>query len=139
MYMIPSREIRQVPRGWTHPQRNGRHDPLLSYETEEDSRAWYAAEGFNWDEEHPNGWNAQTVMPAPTEHPQIMAYETVSEGTPLTGRAFEDDAEGRVALIRDLVDSGQGIAGSVPDAETWAGILFAKRGLLNIHTGAFEA
>ena len=132
--MVPSREIRRVPRGWQHPP----GDALLTYESEADLRAWYADRGYDFADDYPDGYNAARYMPEPSDDCELMAYETVSEGTPLTGHAFDDTPEGRLALIRDLVDSGQAIAGSTPDAEAWAGILFSDSILLNIGTGAFE-
>lgn len=135
MMMIPSREIRHVPRGWAHPADRS----LFEHTTEAEERAWCVEHGYDYDEVHPDGFDPADYMPAPGDDPQIMAYETVSEGTPLTGRAFDDDPPGRIDLIRDLVDSQETIAGTLPDGEAWAGILFAQRGLLNIATGQIEA
>jgi len=138
--MMASRETRRVPRGWVHPRRErGYFLALYQHTTEEAQRTYYAENGWDWEEEHEDGFNAEDYMPAPTDDYQIMAFETVSEGTPLTGTAFDDSPDGRLALLRELVDGGHSIAGSTPDIESWAMILFsAAGGVLNIATGAFE-
>ncbi len=134
MMMVPSREVRRVPRGWQHPPAAR----LLAYESEADLRAQYADHGYAFADSYPGGYIATDYMPEPGDDYQLMAYESVSEGTPLTGHAFDDTPKGRIALIRDLVDSKQTIASSTPDAETWAGILFSGNVLLNIGTNTFE-
>lgn len=137
MMMIAGREIRRVPRGWEHPPRV----TLLAFTTAEALRAWYVEHGFNFDEEYPDGFDVSAYMPDPGDDYQIMAYETISEGSPLTGHAFDDTPEGRLALIADLIAAPppfNGIAGSVPDAEAWAAILWGN-GMLNMATGAIES
>jgi len=134
MMMMASREIRRVPRGWEHPE----DDALHAHTTEEKQRALYAEHGWNFDEDYPDGFDASRYMPDPGDDYQIMAYETVSEGSPLTGTAFDDTPDGRLALLAELVQDGQSIAGSTPDIEAWAMILFGNGGgALDMQTGAF--
>ena len=141
IHMMASRELRHVPRGWQHPRNpRGYFVGLSPYTTEAELRAWYVEHGWDFDEDYPDGFNPADYMPAPGDDYQIMAYETVSEGTPLTGNAFDDTPEGRLALLRDvLAGPHPDIAGSNPGIEGWAAILFGSDGLmLNIETGRFE-
>lgn len=139
--MMASRELRRVPRGWQHPRdERGHYIGLFPFTTEAEERAQYARYGWNFDENHEGGWDQARYMPEPGDDAQIMAYETVSEGTPITGRAFDDTPDGRLKLLRDLLADGRGIAGAEPGIEGWAAIMFGERApLLNLETGAFEA
>lgn len=143
VYMMASRELRRVPRGWQHPRNErGHFIGLHPHTTEAEHRALYARHGWDFDEDYPDGFDASGYMPEPGDDAQIMAYETVSEGTPLTGNAFDDTPEGRLALLRDILNGPHpDIAGSNPGIEGWAAIMFGDGAgvLLNLHTQQFEA
>lgn len=88
---VGSYEAREVPKGWQHPKdERGRYVPLLPDQ-----------------------------MPDPGDDPDVMAYEAVSEGTPISPP---------FALSRDLVlycaEHCTTFGDHKADAEAWAAILF---------------
>jgi hypothetical protein len=56
---------------------------------------------------------------------EIVAYETTSEGTPISP-AFPDTPEGRVALVNYCAEHATTFGDNKADAETWAAILFGQ-------------
>ena len=73
--MIANREVRCVPAGWEHPRdERGRHNPLLPEQ-----------------------------MPEPGDGVAIMAYETTSEGTPISP-AFPDTPEPSLGRVHYCVE-----------------------------------
>jgi hypothetical protein len=104
VYFAGSREVRRVPSGWLHPvDDRGRFIPLLSHD--------YVS----------NDGEPARTMPAPGS--AIMAYETVSEGTP-TSPAFPDTPEGRRDLVVWCAEHATTFGDHRADAEAWATILF---------------
>jgi hypothetical protein len=108
--LIPNREAREVPKGWQHPKdAHGRYIPLLPY-------------GYRLDDDEVA---ADRMMPAPGEDPWIAAYETTTEGTPISP-AF--------ALSRDLIlycaEHCTTYGDHTADAEAWAAILLGDAVIL---------
>ncbi|HLF79727.1 MAG TPA: hypothetical protein VJB57_19775 [Dehalococcoidia bacterium] len=108
---ICNREVRWIPRGWQHPRdEQGRLRPLL-----------------------PNGSGADPAseMPAATGPSrvaglEIAAYETTTEGTPLSP-SFPDTPEGRLDLVNWCAENATTFGRTnKADAEAWAAILFGE-------------
>ena len=95
--MIANREVRHVPANWEHPRdERGRFVPLLPEQ-----------------------------MPEPGSAAAIMAYETTSEGTPISPR-FPDTPEGRLALVRHCVEHATTFGQHRGGLEAWAAVLFGE-------------
>jgi hypothetical protein len=113
-FSVGGREVRGFPKGWQHPKRDGRYVPLLPY-------------GYAGDESEGPAATPETTMP-PTPlrgENEIAAYETVTEGTPISP-AFPDTDEGRLALVRYCAEHCTTFADHRADAEAWAAILFGE-------------
>ena len=107
---VGGRELREIPQGWEHPRdENGRYIPLLPA-------------GYVGDEEPVP---ADKIMPDAQWRilREIVAYETVSEGTPISP-AFPDTPEGRLDLLRYCAEHCTTFGDHQADAEAWAAILF---------------
>ena len=104
--MISNREVRWIPRGWQHPKdENGRFLPLLPYG---------------------RGEEAAAEMPAASgEDPEIAAYETTTEGTPISP-AYPNTPEGRLAMANWCAEHAFTWGDHRADAETWAVLLFGE-------------
>ena len=93
---LASREVRVIPTGWHHPRdAEGRLRPLLP-------------------EQMPAVAGGATA---------ILAYETVSEGTPISP-AFPNTGDGRLALVRHCVAHCFSFGHHRAGPEAWAAILF---------------
>jgi hypothetical protein len=107
-----NREVRRVPLDWQHPlDKSGRPIPLLAHEpgaTIEDS-----------DSQMPY------FSTVPSEQMGICAYETTSEGTPLSP-VFPDTPEGRFALANYCAETATVFADHRADVSTWCNILFGQ-------------
>jgi hypothetical protein len=109
---IGSREVRVVPKGWTHPvDARGRHIPLLP--------AGYAFD----DEQDASTPMMPSAMHLPDNQTEIMAYETVSEGTPISP-AFPNNDDGRIALVNYCAEHATTFGDHRASGEAWAAILF---------------
>ena len=95
-----NREVRPVPLGWNHPRRDGRFVPLLPEQMP------------SLDDELPRDIG-------------IAAYETTSEGTPISP-FFLDDEEGRLMLVNWCAENSTVYGDHKADPETWAAILFGS-------------
>ena len=96
----------------------------------------------------PKGWRDESPtfdedMPDISElskdKQEIVAYETVSEGTPISPN-FPNTQQGKLDLVAWLAEH-EPILGEPINGETWAGILFGKGGgaaLMDIHTKRIE-
>lgn len=93
---IPGREVRRIPAGWQHPTNSGKYIPLLPRE-----------------------------MPTDEGPAEIAAYETVSEGTPISP-AFPGTAEGRLALVRYCSEHCFVFGDKKAGMEAWAAVLFGQ-------------
>ena len=92
---IANREVRVIPKGWQHPKdARGKHVPLLPED-----------------------------MPDAMGETEIAAYETTSEGTPISP-AFPNTPEGRLALVNHCAERETTFGDHGADAEAWAAILF---------------
>ena len=92
---IANREVRVIPKGWQHPKdASGKHIPLLPAD-----------------------------MPACTGESKIAAYETTTEGTPISP-AFPNTPAGKLALVRHCAEQERTFGDRRADAEAWAAILF---------------
>lgn len=108
-YLV-NRELRVVPSGWQHPQdAAGKPIPLLP-------------------EQMPAAGTGETA---------IAAYETTSEGTPLSP-CFPDTPEGRLALVRYCAEHVTTFGEHRADGEAWAVILFGGSAVV-APDGAVEA
>lgn len=130
MMLMPSREVRIIPRGWQHPLENGRAIGLCprSYLDEPDEDAPLTESDCMPD--------VDGLLP---EQTQIAAYETVSEGTPISP-AFDNTPEGKLALLSWVAANCDvpGFRDRKTDIEAWAAILFGAA-LVDIETGAVTA
>ena len=107
---IGGREVRIIPRGWQHPRTaSGRYQPLLTVD-----------DVFDDDERSPLMPDVSQLPDADTE---VAAYETVSEGTPISP-AFPNTREGRLALINYCAEHATTFGDHRADAEAWAALLF---------------
>ena len=98
-----NRELRMVPPGWEHPRdRDGRHLPLFSGDQYAEDLLEYEQAKQDWKDRGRPGalseWcpkpRKDAYMPAfdPDKATKLMAYLTVSEGTPMSP-AFDTPAE----------------------------------------------
>ena len=95
---LANREVRLIPAGWRHPRdADGQPQPLLP-------------------DQMAAGAGATT---------EIMAYETVSEGTPISP-AFPNTREGRLALVRYCAAHCTTYGRHRAGVEAWAAILFGR-------------
>jgi hypothetical protein len=109
VFFVGSREVREVPQGWQHPKdERGRYIPLLpfGYQIDDDERA-----------------PADRMMPPPLGDIEIAAYETVTEGTPISP-AFPDTPQGRLNLLAYCAEHCTTIGEHRGGVEAWAAFLF---------------
>lgn len=95
MFMC-NRELRVIPKGWKHPD----NEAILRQQMP----------------------SVEGLQPEATE---IRAYETTSEGTPISP-AFDNSSRGRFALARFCTENCSTFADSKTDIEAWAAILFGN-------------
>jgi hypothetical protein len=106
MMFVGNREVREVPQDWEHPRdAQGRFVPLFPF-------------GYSFDDAE-----SAPTMPDPGATHEIMAYETVSEGTPISP-AFPNTPDGRLELLRYCAEHCYTFGKNTADAEAWAAILF---------------
>jgi hypothetical protein len=111
---IGGREVRIIPNGWQHPRNDrGRHTPLLPANYAFDDEA-HAAGGVD---KMPDASGLRA------DETGIVAYETVSEGTPISP-VFPNTPEGRLALINCCAEHATTFGDHRAGAEAWAAILF---------------
>ena len=125
---VSNNEIRGIPKGWKHPQdERGRHRPLLPADqwpsTAEAQRQWM----MEYETDQPP--NPEQFMPSvralPAEATEIVAYETTSEGTPISP-AFRNTPEGRLELVNYCAEHCTTFAQNMAGPEAWAAILFGS-------------
>jgi hypothetical protein len=110
---VGAREVREIPKGWQHPRNAaGQYVPLLP-------------EGYSFDEEHDP---YPTMPPTFGRETEIAAYETTSEGTPISP-AFPNTPDGRLALCRWCASNATTFGKSTAGGEAWAAILFGDAGV----------
>jgi hypothetical protein len=107
---IANREVRTIPKGWKHPKDERGRD-LALWPSDKDTQEHFVP-----------AWRFMPTVEAGTET-EIAAYETTSEGTPITP-AFPDTPAGRLALVNYCAEHATTWADNKADAETWAAILF---------------
>ena len=119
---IANREVRTFPKGWVHPRdERGRPVPLLPHDDwsrTPEGRADIIASG-----EQPAPPSA--YMPAPEGEVEIAAYETTTEGSPISP-AFPNTRSGRLALVNFCAANATTFGSHKADAEAWAAILFGE-------------
>ena len=122
------REVRVIPKGWRHPRdARGKYWPLLPADqwpaTAEALSAWMA------ENEASDPPARKNYMPdtdgLPPERTAIVAYETTTEGTPISP-AFPNTREGRLQLTRYCAERETTFGHHTADAEAWAVILFGN-------------
>lgn len=111
-------EVRPVPAGWRHPEdARGRPLPLVS-------RAyWNACEPGSDDRASCAGAVMPDTAGLPPEKICIAAYETISEGTPISP-TFPDTLDGRMLLAIWCARNRTIAAGVRAVPSTWAAALF---------------
>ena len=123
---VSNKEVRVIPKGWKHPQdERGRHRPLLSADrwpsTAEAQHQWM----MEYETEQPP--DPEQFMPSarglPVEATEIVAYETTSEGTPISP-GFPNTPEGRLELVNYCAEHCTTFGQHTADPEAWAAILF---------------
>lgn len=98
---IASREVRVIPAGWQHPRdARGGPIPLLPEQ-----------------------------MPDAGAHTEIAAYETTSEGTPISP-TFPDSPAGRLDLVRHCAAYCTVFGEHRSGEEGWAAILFGEHAVI---------
>jgi hypothetical protein len=120
---IANREVRTIKKGWMHPKdENDRYRPLFEagHTLEEGQEPW------------PQMPDASGLPPAQT---QIVAYETTSEGTPISP-AFPNTPGGRLAIVNYCAEHATTFADTKADAETWAAILFGGGAAVDLDDGS---
>ena len=140
-YAFVNRESRRVPLNWEHPRNEkGQFIGLSDHSrlTEESISEWLSEEpGLNRDKIE--SWHMPDFSNIPEEQMGICAYETTSEGTPISP-VFPDSLEGRFELAQYCMENAT-VFGSqkCPDIEGWRAILFDKDlALLNMAEGTIE-
>ena len=141
--LMASREVRTIPRGWQHPKNaEGRYIGLFDdwdadVKYREETPQYYGPDSdeppMDRDEYMPE------VKHLPVEETQIVAYETVSEGTPMSP-AFDNTPEGKLALLQWCAENASvpGSRDQHTSIEAWAAMLYGTA-MVNIQTGAVEA
>jgi hypothetical protein len=119
---IPNREVREIPCGWQHPKdANGRYVPLLPF-------------GYQVDDERAP---IDRMMPPPLGDIEIAAYETTTEGTPISP-GFPDTPEGRRGLIAYCTEHETVFGDAHAGFEAWAVVLFGEGATVDGH-GSVQA
>ncbi len=109
---VANREVRRVPRGWQHPKdARGTYVPLLPADYTFD------------DAEHRASFGDRGLMPVVSGETQIIAYETTTEGTPISP-GFPDTPAGKLALVRYCAEHAFSFGRHRASGEAWAAILF---------------
>ena len=138
---VSNNEVRIIPKGWSHPRdERGRHRPLLPAaqwpSTAEEQRQWT----IEYETDEPP--NPEHFMPSvrglPAEATEIVAYETTSEGTPISP-AFPNTPQGRLDLVNYCAEHGTTFAQPTAGPEAWAAILFADRTTVVSEDGTVHA
>ncbi len=116
---IANREVRLIPAGWQHPKdEKGRYVPHLSRYYYED-----LMQTLEPDEPRPTLPPMPNVEGLREDELEIAAYETTSEGTPISP-AFPNTPEGRLALANWCAEHETTYRDFKADAEAWAAMLF---------------
>ena len=128
LVFVSNNEVRTIPKGWKHPRAEGGRDrPLLPADqwpsTPEEQRQWMTE---NETDQPPM---AERFMPSirslPVEETEIVAYETTSEGTPISP-AFPNTPQGRLDLVNYCAEHCTTFAQHMAGPEAWAAILFGS-------------
>ena len=132
-----NRELRIIPKGWVHPtdgvKATGepRYIGLLSRD--------YLSSGDGDDDEEPI--TEADCMPDVTglrdDETEIAAYETTSDGTPMSP-PFPNDGAGRLALVAWCTENATTFGPYKADGDTWAAILFGNTVAMTMSSGATE-
>ena len=116
---ISGREVRVIPKGWQHPRNGrGRYTPLLPATTPSTTQNTRTAAS-------PGCWTPSGLRVDETE---IAAYETVSEGIPISP-VFSNTLEGRLALVNHCAEHATTFGDHLADPEAWAAIHFGGAGV----------
>ncbi len=97
---VGGRELRTIRKGWLHPEGAGKPRPLLP-------------------EDMPD------VAGLAPEETEIVAYETVSEGTPISP-PFPNTLEGQLRLVEYCAEHCTTWGDYKGGAEAWAALLFGE-------------
>jgi hypothetical protein len=124
---VCNREVRRIPRGWQHPRdAKGRFLPLLPADYL--SRLSDAERADILEANALIGYDTEAHLMPPVaglapDAVEIAAYETTSEGTPISP-AFADTPEGRLAVANWCAFHSTTFGDKKADPETWAAVLF---------------
>jgi hypothetical protein len=123
---VGGREVRVIPRGWQHPRaESGRYQPLLPAD-------------YRFDDDQPSWPQMPDASRLPEIETEVVAYEAVSEGTPISP-AFPNTPEGRRALVRYCAEHCTTFGRNRAGAEAWAAILFGDAAVAGDGTVTAEA
>lgn len=130
---VSNREVRHVPLDWEHP-RDEEGEIVTLFDRSrftEETVEEYLAEGPEYTRELIESWHMPDFSNIPPERMGVCAYETTSEGTPISP-IYPNNPRGRFDLVRFCAENATVFADQkCPDIEAWTGILFS-RGLATV-------
>lgn len=141
MVSFAQREIRRVPLGFEHPKNEyGHYIGLIGpgqgqYEPEEIQEM--LEDGTIQSPEDMKSWYMPDFSDVPEDEMGICAYETCTEGTPISP-VFPDTPQGRLALLHHVTENETTFADHKTSIEGWAAILFSTDNIstiVDIQTG----
>lgn len=136
-----NREIRYVPLTWAHAcDATGHPIPLSDRRDLSDERvAELLADGAYASRADIEDGNMPDFLQVPAGQMGIQAYETATEGTPISP-VFPDTPDGRSALVRYCADHETVFGPYTATVTEWAAILFGGDQMaVNLDTGTIEA
>lgn len=135
IHAICNREVRVIPKGWQHPE----GECLLSADSYPATPE--ALQKYLEDNETTRPPDRRDYMPSvdglEVYETEIMAYETTSEGSPISP-AFPNTPEGKLQLVAYCAENASTFTRNKADGETWAAILFGGFATVNIDSGVTE-
>ncbi len=121
-----NRQVRRVPLDWQHSRSKYGYKPLFDHVDFERDVVSYREDDPSLTRELIESWYMPDFSNIPKERMGIMAYETVTEGTPISP-AFPDSPKGRFELARHCMDNSSVFADyKCPSIEAWVGILYSR-------------
>lgn len=136
-----NRGIRRVPLTWQHPcDATGEPIPLSERRLLTDDRvAARTTQGAEASGLAVDAGSMPDFSHVPTDQMGIQAYETTTEGTPISP-VFPDTPEGRFAVVQYCADHETVFGPYTATVTEWATILFGTDTVaVNLDTGTIEA
>lgn len=123
-------ELRRVPLDWEHPKKSKYSSvfkPLFEHESlSEESIEEFMEEDPGFTREEASGRFMPDFSNVSEEQMGICAYETISDGTPISP-VFPNTSAGRFALAKYCADKKPVFVDEGADIGTWKAILFGER------------